>query len=122
MIDFIKKNISVLLIFIIALSVGFLTFLTFINRSFIQLNEINLQILLIINVILIIVFILIIIIQIKNSIKNNINAKVPNSTILKILLACLVFIFVLSVLFLTIQTAPTKISIMNSEFLLLLTM
>jgi two-component system, NtrC family, nitrogen regulation sensor histidine kinase NtrY len=73
MIDFIKKNISVLLIFIIALSVGFLTFLTFINRSFIQLNEINLQILLIINVILIIVFILIIIIQIKNSIKNNIN-------------------------------------------------
>ena len=73
MIDFIKKNISVLLIFIIALSVGFLTFLTFINRSFIQLNDINLQILLIINVILIIVFILIIISQIKNSIKNNIN-------------------------------------------------
>ena len=52
MLDFIKKNIFIGLIFIITLSVGFLTFLTFIDKSFIELNESNLQFLLILNVVL----------------------------------------------------------------------
>ena len=38
MFDFIKKNIFIVLIFIITLSVGFLTFLTFIDKSFIELK------------------------------------------------------------------------------------
>ena len=51
MIDFIKKNIFITSIFIITLSVGFLTLLTFIDKSFIELNEFNLQFLLILNVV-----------------------------------------------------------------------
>ena len=39
MIDFIKKNIFVIAIFTVTLFVGFLTFLTFIDKSFIQLNN-----------------------------------------------------------------------------------
>ena len=56
MLDFIKKNIFIGLIFIITLSVGFLTFLTFIDKSFIELNDFNLQILLLINSVLLILF------------------------------------------------------------------
>ena len=56
MLDFIKKNIFIGLIFIISLSVGFLTFLTFIDKSFIVLNESNLQFLLIVNIALFIIF------------------------------------------------------------------
>ena len=41
MIDFIKKNIFIALIFFITLFVGFLTFLTFIDKSFVELNEKN---------------------------------------------------------------------------------
>ena len=44
MLDFIKKNAFIGLIFIITLSVGFLTFLTFLDKSFIELNDKNLQI------------------------------------------------------------------------------
>ena len=51
MINFIKKYIFISLIFIVTLSVGFLTFLTFIDRSFIELSEFNLQSLLIINLV-----------------------------------------------------------------------
>ena len=46
MIDFLKKNLIIIGLFIITLFVGFFTFLTFIDKSFIQLNERNLQILL----------------------------------------------------------------------------
>ena len=73
MLDFIKKNIFIGLIFIITLSVGFLTLLTFIDKSFIQLNESNLQFLLILNVFLLIIFIIIIFTGVKNSLKNDIN-------------------------------------------------
>ena len=75
MFNFIKKNIFIGLIFIITLSVGFLTFLTFINRSFIELNEFNLQILLLINAILLIIFFIIIFIEIKNSLRDDINIE-----------------------------------------------
>ena len=75
MFDFIKKNIFIILIFFITLFVGFLTFLTFIDKSFIQLNDKNLKILLITDVLLLIVFFGIIFHEIKNSIKNNISSR-----------------------------------------------
>ena len=40
MLEFIKKNIFIILIFFITLFVGFITFLTFIDKSFIELNEV----------------------------------------------------------------------------------
>ena len=73
MIDFIKKNMFIILVFIVSLSVGFLTFLTFIDKSFIELSEFNLQSLLIVNVILLIIFFIIIFIEVKNSLKDDIN-------------------------------------------------
>jgi two-component system, NtrC family, nitrogen regulation sensor histidine kinase NtrY len=73
MIDLIKKNIFLILIFIIALSLGFVTFLTFIDKSFISLNDNNLQLLLICNVALLIIFLLIIFFEIKNALSKNIN-------------------------------------------------
>ena len=79
MTKFIKQNIFVILIFIFTLSIGFLTFLTFIDKSFIKLSEFNLQLLLISNVILLIFFFAIIFIEIKNSIKNNIGSKTNKS-------------------------------------------
>ena len=70
-----KRNLFIIIIFIFTLSLGFLTFLTFIGKSFINLNEHNLQILLIFNLILLILFFILIFLEIKNSIKNNINIK-----------------------------------------------
>ena len=70
-----KRNLFIIIIFIFTLSLGFLTFLTFIGKSFINLNEHNLQILLIFNFILLIIFFVLIFLDIKNSIKNNINVK-----------------------------------------------
>ena len=75
MFDFIKKNIFIILIFFITLFVGFLTFLTFIDKSFIQLNDDNLQFLLIFNIALLLLFFVLIFIDIKSSIKNNINVR-----------------------------------------------
>ena len=74
MFDFIKKNIFITLIFIVTLSVGFLTFLTFINKSFLDLNQTNLQSLLISNVVLLLIFFALIFSEIKNSLKYDINA------------------------------------------------
>tara|TARA_Y100000389_G_scaffold203777_1_gene253421 strand:- start:486 stop:2276 length:1791 start_codon:yes stop_codon:yes gene_type:complete len=74
MIDFIKKNIFITLIFIITLFVGFLTFLTFIDKSFIALNETNLQYLLIGNIVFLLFFFIFIFLEIKKSIKNDIDA------------------------------------------------
>ena len=70
-----KRNLFIIIIFIFTLSLGFITFLTFIGKSFINLNENNLQILLIFNLILLILFFVLIFLDIKNSIKNNINVK-----------------------------------------------
>ena len=67
--DFIKKNIFIVLLFGITLSVGFLTFLTFIDKSFIELTDFNLQIILIINVVLLILLFSLIFKEVKNSLK-----------------------------------------------------
>ena len=80
MLDFIKKNIFIGLIFIISLSVGFLTFLTFIDKSFIELNESNLQFLLIVNIVLLLIFFIIIFTEVKNSLKVDVNVGQANSS------------------------------------------
>jgi two-component system nitrogen regulation sensor histidine kinase NtrY len=73
MINFIKKNIFISLIFILTLFLCFLTFLTFIDKSFIKLSDYNLQILLIVNVGLLLLLFLIIFIEVKNSLKVDID-------------------------------------------------
>ncbi len=75
MLNFIKKNIFITLIFIFTLSVGFLTFLTFIGKSFINLTEVNLQYLLVANIVLLLFFFYIIFTEIKNSLKNDMNVR-----------------------------------------------
>ncbi len=70
-----KRNLFIITIFILTISLAFLTFLTFIDKSFIKLNEDNLEILLISNIILVFVFFILIFIDIRNSIKNNINIR-----------------------------------------------
>ncbi len=70
-----KRNLFIITIFILTISLAFLTFLTFINKSFIKLSEDNLEILLFSNIILVLIFFILIFIDIKNSIKNNINVS-----------------------------------------------
>jgi two-component system nitrogen regulation sensor histidine kinase NtrY len=79
MIDFFKKNLIIIGLFIITLFVGFFTFLTFIDKSFIQLNQSNLQYLLIINIILIILLFVFVYLEIRNSIKTDIDHDGINS-------------------------------------------
>jgi len=73
MLEFLKKNIFIIILSSITLFIGFLTFLTFIDRSFIELNQKNLQYLLILNIFLLLLLFLFIFIEIKNSIKNDID-------------------------------------------------
>ena len=75
MLSFLKRNIFITILFFSTLSLGFLTFLTFIDKSFIELNEKNLQTLLILNIVFIILFFIIIFIEIKNSLKENLNVR-----------------------------------------------
>ena len=73
MLEFLKKNIFIIVLSTITLIVGFLTFLTFIDRGFIQLNEKNLQYLLISNIFLLFLLFIFIFNEIKRSIKNDID-------------------------------------------------
>jgi len=73
MYEFIKKNIYLIILFIITLSIGFLTFLTFIDKGFINLTDQNLQILLILDIILLGTLFVFIFIEIKSAIKNDID-------------------------------------------------
>ena len=79
MLDFLKKNIFIIILSTITLFIGFLTFLTFIDRSFIELNQNNLQFLLIFNVILLFLLFAFIFVEIKKSIKNDIDKDGLNS-------------------------------------------
>ena len=72
MLNFIKKNLFIILIFFVTLLLGFLTFLTFLDKSFIKLNDQNLQYLLLSNIFLLIIFFLFIFLEVKNSIKSEI--------------------------------------------------
>jgi len=69
MIDFIKKNVFLAIVFIITLFIAFLTFLTFIDKSFIKLSDANLQLLLILNVALLLLFFFMIFIEVRKSLK-----------------------------------------------------
>ena len=73
MYDFIKKNIYLIFLFIITLSVGFLTFLTFINKSPLELSSQNLRYLLILNIVLLSLLFIFIFLEIKKAIKNDID-------------------------------------------------
>ena len=79
MLDFLKKNIFIIILSTITLFIGFLTFLTFIDRSFIELNQNNLQFLLIFNIILLFLLFVFIFVEIKKSIKNDIDKDGLNS-------------------------------------------
>ena len=72
MLNFIKKNLFIVTIFFITLLLGFVTFLTFLDKSFIKLNDQNLQYLLLSNIVLLIIFFLFIFLEVKNSIKSEI--------------------------------------------------
>ena len=71
--SFIKKNIYLIFLFIITLSVGFLTFLTFIDKGLIELSDKNLQFLLIFNIILLFFLFIFIFIETNRAIKNDID-------------------------------------------------
>ena len=73
MINFLKKNIFIIILSTITLFIGFLTFLTFIDRSFVELNQNNLQFLLITNIILLLLLFIFIFLEIKSSIKTDID-------------------------------------------------
>ena len=72
MLNFIKKNLFIVIIFFITLILGFVTFLTFLDKSFIKLNDQNLQYLLLSNIVLLIIFFLFIFFEVKNSIKSEV--------------------------------------------------
>ncbi len=73
MFEFLKKNIIIIILSTITLFIGFLTFLTFIDRSFIELNQSNLQYLLISNIFLLFLLFIFIFVEINKSIKNDID-------------------------------------------------
>ena len=73
MVEFLKKNIFIIILSSITLFLGFLTFLTFIDRSFIELNQNNLQNLLIVNILLLLSLFVLIFLEIKKSIRNDID-------------------------------------------------
>ena len=79
MIEFLKKNIFIIILSTITLFVGFLTFLTFIDRSFVELNQKNLQFLLISNIVLLFILFIFIFLELKKSIKNDIDKDGLNS-------------------------------------------
>ncbi len=73
MFEFLKKNVFIIILSSITLFLGFLTFLTFIDRSFLELNQNNLQYLLIVNILLLLSLFIFIFLEIKKSIRNDID-------------------------------------------------
>ena len=73
MTEFLKKNLTIIILFLITLFAGFFTFLTFIDKSFIQLNQSNLQYLLVGNIVLLILLFILVFLEIKRSIKTDID-------------------------------------------------
>jgi len=73
MTEFLKKNLIIIILFIITLFTGFFTFLTFIDKSFVKLNESNLQFLLIGNIVLLISLFILVFLEIKRSIRTDID-------------------------------------------------
>ena len=76
MLNFVNKNKIIIFTFVITLFLGVVTFLTFIDRSFIVLNEKNLQNLLVADLIVVIIFFILIFNEISKIIKGNSNKKI----------------------------------------------
>ena len=75
MIDFIKKNIFIGLVFLITLTLGFVTFLTFIDKSFLKLTDQSLQLLLTGNVFLLLAFFYMIFKEVHNSLSIDVDVS-----------------------------------------------
>jgi len=75
MFSFIKRHIFIILVFIFTLIISFITFLTFIGKNFILINNSNLNYLLFLNIALLVLFFIIIFREISSSIKSNINVR-----------------------------------------------
>jgi len=75
MINFIKKNYFIGLIFLITLFLGFVTFLTFIDKSFLKLTDQNLQKLLTGNIVLLLVLFYTIFKEVNTSLKIDVDIR-----------------------------------------------
>ena len=75
MIDFIKKNIFIGLLFLVTLTVGLVTFLTFIDKSFLKLTDQNLQFLLALNIALLLALFYMIFKEVNASLKIDVNVS-----------------------------------------------
>ena len=75
MINFIKKNIFIGLVFLITLSVCFITFLTFIDKSFLKLTDNSLQFLLIGNICLLLLLFFMIFKEVNSSLKIDVDVR-----------------------------------------------
>ena len=73
MFELLKKNIFIIILSSITLFIGFLTFLTFIDRSFVELNQNSLQNLLLLNIFLLVLLVVFIFYEIKKTIKSDID-------------------------------------------------
>ena len=75
MIDFIKKNTFIGCLFLITLTLGFVTFLTFIDKSFLKLTDQNLQFLLTGNIVLLLVLFYTIFKEVNSSLKIDVDVS-----------------------------------------------
>ncbi|MDC1129708.1 histidine kinase dimerization/phospho-acceptor domain-containing protein [Candidatus Pelagibacter sp.] len=75
MIDFIKKNIFIGFLFLITLVLGFITFLTFIDKSFLKLTDHNLQYLLAANIVFLLLFFYLIFKEVNASLKIDVDVS-----------------------------------------------
>ena len=85
MIHTIKNNKWVIATSLICILLGTLTFLTFINQSFIELNDFNLQILLVLDAVLLIVFFALIFRETYKILKDKKRGKLGSETSYKYL-------------------------------------
>jgi two-component system nitrogen regulation sensor histidine kinase NtrY len=75
MFNLIKKNFFIAVLFATTLLLAFLTFLTFIDKSFVNLSDQNLQILLLINICLLFILFFVIFKEVKNSLKIDVDVS-----------------------------------------------
>ena len=75
MINFIKKNTFIGVLFLVTLTVGFVTFLTFIDKSFLKLTDQNLQFLLTGNIVLLLVLFYVIFKEVSTSLKVDVDVS-----------------------------------------------
>jgi two-component system, NtrC family, nitrogen regulation sensor histidine kinase NtrY len=75
MINFIKKNLIIGFFFVISLFLGLLAFLTFIDKSFIELSDKNLQLILIANIGVLLLLFIMIFIEVKKTLKIDIDIR-----------------------------------------------